>query len=96
MTVNHKDGNRMNNNIENLGWCTREENIRYGFEHNQYPQFQTTLINSKTNENLIFKSMSSASRFLGRNSGYICTCLKKRRNITSKDNTLYYIKIKKP
>lgn len=96
MTVNHKDGNRMNNNIENLEWCTRAENIRYGFEHNQYPQIQTTLINSKTNERLIFKSMSSASRFLDRNDGYISNCLKKRIKITSKDNTLYYLKIKKP
>lgn len=96
MTINHKDGNRMNNNIENLEWCTRAENIRYGFEHNQYPQIQTILINSKTNEKFIFKSMSSASRFLHRNNGYIYNCFKKGRKITSKDNTLYYLKIKKP
>lgn|SRR5574344_520868 len=37
MTVNHKDGNRLNNNIENLEWLTREDNIKYGFQNGQYP-----------------------------------------------------------
>ena len=36
MTVNHKDGNRLNNNIENLEWLSRADNIRYGFQNGQY------------------------------------------------------------
>lgn len=38
MTVNHKDGNRLNNKVDNLEWLSRGDNIRYGFEHGQYPQ----------------------------------------------------------
>lgn len=28
--INHKDENRLNNNIENLEWCTAKYNINYG------------------------------------------------------------------
>lgn len=32
LEVNHKNGNRADNSLNNLEWCTRQENMKHGFE----------------------------------------------------------------
>lgn len=87
MTINHKDGNRLNNKVENLEWLSRADNIKYGFENNQYQQQSIILYNEK--ENLKFRSLSQASLFLKRNAGYISNCIKHERTIISKEGIKY-------
>lgn len=91
MTVNHKDGNRLNNRIDNLEWLTRADNIKYGFENNQYKQQKILLLNDE--EKKEFRSLSQANFFLGRNHNYINNCIKNNRKIISSDGIIYNYKL---
>lgn len=71
LTVNHKDGNRLNNNIDNLEWLSREDNIRYGFENNQYRNICNRCTLTRKDERYEFQSYRKASEFLLRNKHYI-------------------------
>lgn len=91
-TVNHIDGNRENNRIDNLEWVTLSENIKKGFATGLYSKNQHPVRLVCEKEILCFASLSEASRFLGRCNGYVSGCIKKNSPITADDGKQYTIK----
>lgn len=80
LTVNHIDGNPMNNRADNLEWISLGENIRKGFAEKLYSTQKSVFLVNSAGDRMQFRSMSSASRYLGKNDGYISGLLAK--NIT--------------
>lgn len=78
LTVNHIDGNRLNNRADNLEWLTLADNIRDGFSKGLYSacKKRCVLIDEDGNK-YEFESNADASRYLQRNSGYVGNCIAK-------------------
>lgn len=90
-TVNHIDGNRMNNSLDNLEWLSLADNIRHGFETGLYTSQKPITIASKDNETYDFRSLAQADNFLHRRNGYTSGRLKKNHFTLFSDNGDLYI-----
>lgn len=81
LTVNHIDGNTLNNRADNLEWITIRENIRKGFEDGQYSTTKAAVLVDRVGNEQTFYSMAEASRFLGKNSGFLSMRMKRRQSL---------------
>lgn len=63
--INHKDCNRLNNNVTNLEWCNRFYNIKYAFEKGRASNKGVRNSNAKLNEDdiIAIKAMMRTGRF---------------------------------
>ncbi|MFY0760210.1 NUMOD4 motif-containing HNH endonuclease [Metabacillus dongyingensis] len=79
--INHIDGNRLNNHVDNLEWCDHKENNNHAFDNRLIKTGQElVLLNRETKEMHYFRSQTKASAFLGKYHGFISAQLKKGQN----------------
>lgn len=80
--VNHIDGNRLNNTLENLEWCNHQENNNHAFETGLMTTNHAVILYDKETKQVhSFRSKAKASEFLGKNSGYISGILNKGKTV---------------
>lgn len=77
--VNHKDGNKLNNEVNNLEWCTTQENITHSIETGLKPDDKgCNNIHSKFNpEDIIWIRMN----YIKKDPIYGCRALAKKFNV---------------
>jgi hypothetical protein len=78
--INHKDGSRLNNHIDNLEWCDHTENNNHAFTTGLITSnHPVTLVNTETKEELKFRSKAKASKFLGKTENFVSSLLLKNK-----------------
>lgn len=91
LTVNHIDGNSLNNCAKNLEWVSIAENIRKGFDAGLFARNQKAVVLKRDSEKLSFVSMAEAGRYIGRSNKYISDCVKAGRKARALDGRNYDI-----
>lgn len=84
--VNHIDGNKLNNSVVNLEWCSNAYNTQHGYDsgayHTKHRKHAVSAIKRNSHERLCFDSIRSCAEALHLNRKTITSILKgdKKRN----------------
>ena len=83
--VNHKDENKLNNNVDNLEWCTVAYNNNYGIRQEKVKNTnklkkEVCKLNKNGEILDVYKSIREASEFNNINISCISKCINKKRS----------------
>lgn len=78
--VNHKDGNKLNNQLDNLEWCDYTDNIVHAFKTGLRPDnHKVEFKDLETGEIKSFYSLQESARYFGLNASAILQYLRSKR-----------------
>lgn len=94
MTVNHIDGNTLNNCADNLEWMSLPDNIKYGFSNGQFDSFMKHIeAENENGDHISARSYAEMDRKLGRYSGYTSATMKSNSfTLIDANGTVYNVK----
>jgi hypothetical protein len=89
--VNHIDGNKLNNCVDNLEWCTTLENLLHSYKLGRNKK-KTAVVAYNDFEEIYFDNQIEAGKYVGKHESGIRNCLRGKAKTCGNYKWKYYIK----